>query len=63
MSQPSHGVTLAGIYAARRRIAGQAVRTPLVCAETLSRRFEAEILLKLETLQPTGASSCVASPT
>ncbi|SEM05559.1 hydroxyectoine utilization dehydratase EutB [Halomonas caseinilytica] len=55
MSQPSHGVTLAGIYAARRRIAGQAVRTPLVCAETLSRRFEAEILLKLETLQPTGA--------
>ncbi|MDR5858885.1 hydroxyectoine utilization dehydratase EutB [Halomonas eurihalina] len=55
MSKPVHGVTLAEIYAARRRIAGQAGRTPLVRSEALSRRFDAEILLKLETLQPTGA--------
>lgn len=55
MSQPQHGVSLASIYQARRRIAGQAVRTPLVRSHALSERFDAEILLKLETQQPTGA--------
>ncbi|MFY0992063.1 hydroxyectoine utilization dehydratase EutB [Halomonas sp. C05BenzN] len=55
MSDPEHGVSLNAIYQARRRIAGQVVRTPLVRSPALSRRFEAEILLKLETCQPTGA--------
>ncbi|MEQ6916181.1 hydroxyectoine utilization dehydratase EutB [Halomonas aquatica] len=50
-----HGVTLERLYQARRRIAGQVVRTPLVRSAALSARFEAEILLKLETCQPTGA--------
>ncbi|MBB3232338.1 hydroxyectoine utilization dehydratase EutB [Halomonas stenophila] len=55
MSEPSHGVTLAAIQAARRRLEGQVARTPLVRSEALSRRFDADILLKLETCQPTGA--------
>lgn len=55
MTHSEHAVSLASIYQARRRIAGQAVRTPLVRSQALSRRFDAEILLKLETLQPTGA--------
>ncbi|MCE8036857.1 hydroxyectoine utilization dehydratase EutB [Halomonas sp. MCCC 1A11062] len=55
MSTSAHGVTLAAVYQARRRIAGQALRTPLVRSPALSRRFDADILLKLETLQPTGA--------
>ncbi|MDX1467673.1 MAG: pyridoxal-phosphate dependent enzyme, partial [Halomonas sp.] len=50
-----HGVTLERIYRARRRLAGEAVRTPLVRSAALSARFDAEILLKLETHQPTGA--------
>ncbi len=55
MSTSAHGVTLASIYQARRRIAGQALRTPLVRSHALSERFDADILLKLETLQPSGA--------
>ncbi|MGQ4879739.1 hydroxyectoine utilization dehydratase EutB [Billgrantia sp. LNSP4103-1] len=55
MSQPDHGVSLASVYQARRRIAGQAMRTPLIRSHALSGRFDAEILLKLETQQPTGA--------
>jgi threonine dehydratase len=55
MPYPPHSVSLACVYQARRRIADQAVRTPLIRSHTLSRRFDAEILLKLETLQPTGA--------
>ncbi|MDN3524095.1 hydroxyectoine utilization dehydratase EutB [Halomonas sabkhae] len=55
MSKPALGVTLAEIQAARRRIAGQVTRTPLIRSAALSARFEAEVLLKLETLQPTGA--------
>ncbi|MDN3521730.1 hydroxyectoine utilization dehydratase EutB, partial [Halomonas ramblicola] len=35
--------------------AGQAVRTPLVASPALSERFAADIRLKLETLQPSGA--------
>ncbi|MFD2189461.1 hydroxyectoine utilization dehydratase EutB [Pistricoccus aurantiacus] len=50
-----HGVTLASIYQARKRIAGQVSRTPLVLSQALSRRFDAEIFLKLEICQPTGA--------
>ncbi|MFC0336472.1 threonine dehydratase [Kushneria avicenniae] len=48
-------VTLHDIYLARARIAGQAMRTPLVKSVSLSERFEAEVYLKLETLQPSGA--------
>ncbi|XKH59657.1 hydroxyectoine utilization dehydratase EutB [Halomonas sediminis] len=51
----SHGVTLAEIYHARRRIAGLVTRTPLIRSAALSRQFDAEVFLKLETQQPTGA--------
>lgn len=52
MSDP---VTLHDIYLARQRIAGQAMRTPLILSQSLSARFDAEVYLKLETLQPSGA--------
>lgn len=55
MVQPTHGVTLASIYEARARIRGQAARTPLVRSLALSERFDAEIYLKLENQQPSGA--------
>lgn len=48
-------LTLHDIYLARRRIAGQAARTPLLRSWALSRRFDADVYLKLETLQPSGA--------
>jgi threonine dehydratase len=47
--------TLADILAARRVIAGTAIRTPLVPSPHISAAAGAEVLLKLETLQPTGA--------
>ncbi|MGM0986315.1 MAG: hydroxyectoine utilization dehydratase EutB [Pseudomonadota bacterium] len=50
-----HGVSLEALYLARWRIAGEAVRTPLVRSAALSARFDADIRLKLETCQPTGA--------
>jgi len=43
------------VYVARRRIAGVATRSPLVPSPSLSDRAGAEVLLKLETVQPTGA--------
>ncbi|WP_110685464.1 hydroxyectoine utilization dehydratase EutB [Salinicola aestuarinus] len=52
MSDP---VTLHDIYLARARIQGQAARTPLIHSQSLSARFDADIHLKLETLQPSGA--------
>lgn len=52
---PSHGVSLEQIYCARRRIEGQVCRTPLIRSQVLSERFDADIYLKLETHQPTGA--------
>lgn len=55
MTQPNHGVTLASVYAARARIAGQVARTPLIRSLALSRRFDAEVFLKLENHQPSGA--------
>ena len=48
-------LTTADVLEARRRIAGLALRTPLVRADALSERLGSEVLLKLETLQPTGA--------
>ena len=47
--------TLADIFAARKRIAGVADRTPLVPSPFLSRLAGQEFLLKLETVQATGA--------
>lgn len=55
MTQPSHGVTLASIYEARARIAGQVTRTPLIRSQALSQHFDAEVFLKLENHQPSGA--------
>jgi len=49
------GITLADVYAARQRIAGRVQRTPLVPAPALSRRHGAEIRLKLDNMQDTGA--------
>jgi threonine dehydratase len=51
----SKQLTLHDIYLARRRIAGLALRTPLVRSESLSRRWNCEVWLKLDNLQPTGA--------
>jgi threonine dehydratase len=48
-------LTTADILQARRSIAGLALRTPLVRADALSERLKSEVLLKLETVQPTGA--------
>jgi threonine dehydratase len=47
--------TLADVFAARRAIAPLALRTPLIRADGLSAQAGAEVLLKLETLQPIGA--------
>ncbi|MDV6317750.1 hydroxyectoine utilization dehydratase EutB [Chromohalobacter sp. HP20-39] len=55
MSDAHSAIDLASIYAARARLHGQVVRTPLVRSSALSRRFEADVFLKLETCQPTGA--------
>ena len=52
MEQP---LTVGDIYRARRTIAPYTRRTPLVPAFELSRRHDADIMLKLETLQDTGA--------
>ena len=47
--------TLADIDAAAKRIAGVAVRTPLLNAPVLDARLGARVLLKAETLQRTGS--------
>ncbi len=48
-------LSLADVLAARRAIAGVAVRTPLVPEPYLSTHLGHDFLLKLETTQPTGA--------
>src|SRR6266404_2203546 len=50
-----HVLTLASIFAARRTIGALALRTPIVRSDALSAQLLHEILLKLETVQPTGA--------
>ncbi|MCI0510207.1 L-threonine ammonia-lyase [Chromohalobacter marismortui] len=55
MIEPRPDINLASIYAARARLQGQVARTPLIRSQALSQRFEAEVFLKLETRQPTGA--------
>lgn len=60
-------VTLSDIYQARKAIAGKVMRTPLLRSISLSRRFDADVFLKCENLQPTGAFklrgavNCIAS--
>ena len=48
-------VTLADIEAARERLSGSIIQTPLVYSKTLSRLSSREIFLKLENLQTTGS--------
>lgn len=48
-------VTAADVAAARARIAGLALRTPLLPATELSRRCAMPVSLKLESIQPTGS--------
>jgi threonine dehydratase len=50
-----NGLSLADILAARKVIAGTAVRTPLVPSSCLSARIGQDFLLKLENTQPIGA--------
>ena len=47
-------VTLPDIQAARERLLGLILRTPLVYSQTLSRMSGREVFLKLENLQTTG---------
>jgi threonine dehydratase len=47
--------TFADILAARARIAGEAVRTPLLWSPVLSERLSARVYLKPESLQRTGS--------
>jgi threonine dehydratase len=48
-------VTLADIEAARRALAGEVLRTPLLPAPRLSALTGAEVFVKYENLQPTGS--------
>jgi threonine dehydratase len=48
-------IGIADIRAAAANIGGEVLRTPAVAAPALSRIFGAEIVLKLETLHPTGS--------
>ncbi|MGP1254615.1 MAG: threonine ammonia-lyase [Kiloniellales bacterium] len=55
VSQQPEPVTLADLEAARQRIAGKAVVTPLLAAPELSERLGYRVLLKCENLQRTGS--------
>ncbi len=48
-------ITLADVQAAAARIAGRVIRTPAVRSAAISRAVGAEVVLKLENLQVTGA--------
>ncbi len=48
-------ITLADVRAAATRIAGQVVRTPALRSDIISRAVGADVTLKLENLQATGA--------
>jgi threonine dehydratase len=54
-ASPQHEVTAQAIFAARRRIAQQVVHTPLIPSLSLSQAYDADIRLKLDSLQPIGA--------
>jgi len=55
--------TMADVLAARRRIAGVAIETPLVPSPHLSGETGTEVLLKLELASRSARSSCGARPT
>ena len=48
-------LSLTDVLAAQKTISGQVVRTPLIPSPFLSARAGAPFLLKMETMQPTGA--------
>jgi threonine dehydratase len=48
-------LSLADVFAAQKTIAGQVVRTPMIPSPFLSERAGVPFLLKMETMQPTGA--------
>ena len=48
-------LTLASVFAARQVIGALALRTPLIRSDALSAHSMHDVLLKLETVQPTGA--------
>ena len=52
---PASEVTLNDVHEARRRIAGMAVRTPLIDSDPLTKRIGATVRLKAESLQKTGS--------
>jgi threonine dehydratase len=52
---PDSNITLRDVYQARQRIAGFAIRTPLIPSPILSERVGAGVHLKLENVQRTGA--------
>src|SRR3954471_22344619 len=47
--------TIADVEAAAKRLAGIAIRTPLVHSPVLDQRLKARVFLKCETLQRTGS--------
>lgn len=53
--EPSDPPTVTDIYRARARLAGRVTRSPLLPSAHLASRCGAEVLLKLETTQPSGA--------
>src|SRR6201995_5319792 len=55
LSVPQEMIALDDIEQASRRIAGRVIRTPMVPNRTLSRLTGAEVVLKLDNLQGTGA--------
>ncbi len=54
-SHPLSSLTLRDLEAARTRLKGLILRTPLIYSHTLSRSRGAEVFLKLENLQTTGS--------
>lgn len=54
-TKPVPSVTFADIRAAAERIAGRVIRTPVIQSDAVSRACGAEVSLKLDNLQQTGA--------
>ena len=55
MNKPERIPGIDDVLAAQKRIAGKAVRTPLLFAPSLSERLQAQIYVKAECLQRTGS--------
>ena len=54
-AKPAPSVTFADIQAAAERIAGRVVRTPVIESDAINRACGAQVFLKLDNLQQTGA--------